>query len=181
MTATLLFITAIAAVAPARFRLAVRASRVAVLGRVFGGALITLAVVAGVALAGDSILDWLSVRSESWRIAAGIVAGFTGVRRLLSGLPQPEPVLDRVPAALVPVAFPMLITPVVVTVALAGGVDLGVGNTVISFTVALGLAAATAAVPGERTSTLWLGASRFAAAVLIVVAVALIISGIADI
>lgn len=181
MTATLLLVAAIAAVDPARFRLAVRASGVAKTSAILGGAGVAMVVVTGAALAGDSVLGWLSVRPESWRIAAGIVAGFTGVRRLVGGTPAAEPTLASVPAALIPAAFPMLVTPVVLMLAIAGGVDTGAGSVIAGFSAALVLGAAAAAVPGEAGSRLWVAGSRFSAAVLVLAAVVMIISGIADV
>jgi len=182
MTATLFFLAAIAAADPARFRLAVHASGVAQPSAVLGGAGIALVVTVGAALAGESVINWLSVSPESWRIAAGIVAGFTGVRRLVGGPPVAEPTLGSVPAAVIPAAFPILVTPVVLMLAVTGGVDLGFGNVVTGFGAALILGAAAAAlVPDDGESRLWLAGSRFLAAILVLVAVVSIISGIADI
>jgi small neutral amino acid transporter SnatA (MarC family) len=175
----MLFVAVLAAVDPAGARLAARRSGVDLPGAILGGAVIVLVAAGVLAGAGDAIVDWLSVRPESWRIAAGIVAGFTGVRRLVSGLPPAEPRTERVPA-LVPMAFPIMFTPTVATLAVAGGVDVGVAITAAAFAVGLALAAAAGVVAGGG-DRLWLAASRFFGAVLVVAAVALVISGIADI
>jgi len=126
-----------------------------------GGAIVVCA-----AFAGD-LLDALDVSPESFRIAAGIVLAATGVRDLI---------WPHVPAG-APFAA-VLLTPELVCVALSFGADEALGRTLAAAAVAFPLAAVAALsdrVPSGAS------AARFLAALQIVVAVALGVSGVRDV
>lgn len=177
-----LFVLAVfAAVDPARVRLAVRSSAAGVsAATLVAGVALALGALGALAIAGDALLSWLSIRAESWRIAAGIVIGFTGVHRLLTGMPPAEPALSERTAAVVPIAFPILFTPAAAVLAVSGGVDVGVIATGVAFAATMAVAGALS-MAATSHARLWLTASRFSGAVLVIAAVAAIISGIADI
>ncbi len=182
MNLSLLVVAVLAAVDPARVRLAVRTSVPGVpAATMAAGAALALGALGTLAIAGDALLSWLSVRPESWRIAAGIVMGFTGVHRLLTGMPDAEPTLSDRMVAVVPVGFPILFTPAAVVLAVSGGVDVGAVATVVAFAAALGIAGALSVAGTSSPDRLWLAASRLSGGILVVAAVAAIISGIADI
>jgi len=149
---------------------------------VAGGALGTLAVVAAAALA-DPLLDALDVSDPSFRIAAGIVAGLTGVADLFRRPPRPEPALPGRRAAFVPVAIPAVARPALLVVAIGAGADQGV---LVSFgAMAVGvalLAGLVSALPtdGPRGRVL-MWASRLLAAALVAGGAILTVDGIQDV
>jgi hypothetical protein len=125
-----------------------------------GGALAVLGL-----LVADPLLDWLSISPESWRIAAAIVLGAAGVRTLVA------------PSASAP--FPVvLITPELAVVSVSFGADEPAGKALAA--AALGLLPALLALRARRPDTSAL-AARFLAALQIVVAIALAVSGIRDV
>jgi hypothetical protein len=131
-----------------------------------------VAVAAGAALAlagvlaGDALLDWLDISPESWRIAAAIVLGATAVRTLVwpSASAAPFPVV--------------LVTPELAAVAVSFGADESAGKALAA--AAIGLLPALLAVRARRPETGALPA-QFLAALQIVVAIALAVSGIRDV
>ena len=57
------------------------------------------------------MLDALDISPESFRLAAAVVLALEGARALLLARPRTEPQLAGLGAALVPVAFPLLLSP----------------------------------------------------------------------
>jgi hypothetical protein len=130
---------------------------------------IAIAAGAGLAVAGvlgaDALLDALAISPESWRIAAAIVLGAMGIRTIIW------------PAFSGPFGV-ILITPELATVSVSFGADAAVGKVLAA--AAIGLLGALLAVRarGRDTSAL---AAQFLAALQIVVAIALAVSGIRDV
>jgi hypothetical protein len=131
-----------------------------------------IAVAAGAALpvaavlAADTLLDWLAISPESWRIAAAIVLGATAVRTIV------WPAAANAP-------FPVvLITPELAAVSVSFGADEPVGKVLAA--AALGLLPALLALRARRPEMSAL-AAQFLAALQIVVAIALAVSGIRDV
>ena len=171
MSFGLLLVAFLGAVNPCRARLALPA-RPEVAGL---GALVALAVAAAVAALGGAALDALDVSPESFRLAAGLVLAVEGARALVWPQPAREPELPGLGAALIPVAFPILLQPGVVVLALAAGGD-GVGASGIG---ALAIALLAAAVlPGGR---LLPAGARLVGSLEIVAGAALAISAIGDV
>ena len=102
MTFAFLLFALVAAVNPCRLRLALPERR----GAVLLGALIALAAVAAIALAGGALLDALDISPESFRLGAAVVLALEGARALVLARPGQEPELPGLGVALVPVAFP---------------------------------------------------------------------------
>ena len=106
------YATYLAAVNPARLRPALpqRKGRIRWAATLSGA---TATLVAGFFLVAVStdLLDALDITPETWRIAAGSIATLVGLRVLAAPLRAEEPQLHGRWAALVPVAFPLLITP----------------------------------------------------------------------
>jgi hypothetical protein len=133
---------------------------------------VALALAAGIALVvvavvfADDVLDALSISPESFRIAAGIVLAVTAVRTLL------WPAASAAPFAAV------LITPELACLALSFGADEPLGRTLGAAAASLAVAAIAAAarlpIPAPLTAQLL-------AALQVVVAVALAISGMRDV
>ena len=171
MSFGLLLVAFLGAVNPCRARLALPARREVVAL----GALAALAVAAALAAAGSAALDALDVSPESFRLAAGLVLAVEGARALVWPRPATEPELPGLGAALIPVAFPTLLQPGVVVLALAAGGD-GVEASAIG---ALALALVLAAV--LPAGALLPAGARLLGALEIVAGAALAISAIGDV
>jgi small neutral amino acid transporter SnatA (MarC family) len=174
----LLVVAFVAAVNPCRVRLGFAAPWRPL---ALGCALAALAAAALVA-AGGSVLDALDVSPESFRLAAGLVLVVEGARTLA----WPRPALERgLPgrwAAVVPAAFPLLLQPGVVVLALAAGGDEVVGRAVAALVLALGVAAAAGAVrDGVRAEGLLVAGSRLLGAIELTAGVALAIDAVRDV
>jgi hypothetical protein len=124
------------------------------------------ALVAVAAVFSDDLLDALTVSPESFRIAAGIVLGAAGVRTIV----WPDP-----PAA--PFAA-VLVTPELACLALSLGADEAVGRVLGAAAISLPFVALAAAGRPREPSAV---AAQFLAALQLVVAVALVVSGMRDV
>lgn len=82
---------------------------------------ITLTAVGLFVLLSDPILEVLNVSGSSSRIAAGVAVLVVGIRDLFVQPPPPEPALDRWRAGMVPMAFPTLLTPALLILAVSAG------------------------------------------------------------
>lgn len=175
---TLLIIAFVTAVNPFRTRpvLPSRLDAVAI------GAAVAFVVAVVLAAGADSMLDWLSSSPEAFRIGAGGVLAVSGVSAMVRPRPE-EPSLAGAAAGVVPVAFPLLVTPAWAVLAISYGADRGVGDVAIGGVIALAAVIAAAAVPlGSNVSrSVWSWLGRMTGAALVVVAVVLIIDGIKDV
>jgi hypothetical protein len=135
--------------------------------RAFGAALLAgAAVVAAGALTADALLDGLAISPESFRIAAGIVLAAAGLRTLIW------------PGAAAGPFAAVLVTPELVAAAISFGADEPTLKVLAAG--ALGLAPALLASRARRPETGAL-AAQFLAALQLVVAVGLGVSGIRDV
>jgi hypothetical protein len=132
---------------------------------------VALALLAGFGLVvaavvfGDDLLDALDISPESFRIAAGLVLGAAGTRTLI----WPQPGQGPFPA--------VLVTPDLTCVALSFGADETTWKVFAAAAVALPFLIAAAARPRGPMVL----AAQFLAALELVVAVALIVSGIREV
>ena len=134
--------------------------RSAVLALVAGLGLVAAAVVFA-----DDLLDALAISPESFRIAAGLVVGAAGVRTLIWPQPAPGP-------------FPaVLVTPELACLAISFGADEGTWK--VFAAAALSVPFLIAAVTRPRGPMVL--AAQFLAALQLVVAVALGVSGVRDV
>jgi small neutral amino acid transporter SnatA (MarC family) len=173
-----LVVAFVAAVNPCRARLAFAGPWPHL---VVGAALAGLGAVA-LAAVGAGLLDALDVSPESFRLAAGAALGIEGARTLAWPRPAADDGLPGLWAAVVPVAFPILLQPGVVVLALAAGGDEAVGKAVAALAVALALAAATGAIRGgTRADSLLVAGSRLLGAVELTAGVALAVDAIRDV
>lgn len=184
MTTGLLVIALVAAVNPARFRLSLpdeidaRHRPAAVLL----GAAAMLAASLGVAAVADGVLDGLDVSPETFRIAAGLIATVAGLWVVVVPRRGEEPVLPGPGAALVPVLFPLLMTPETAALLLAAGADEPFGG--VAAAVAAALAAVTASGwlrRGPVVDSALTVAARLLGAALVTSGVWLMIDGIRDV
>ncbi|MBK9178061.1 MAG: hypothetical protein IPM45_00575 [Acidimicrobiales bacterium] len=184
MSAALLVLVAVAVVNPPVVWLAQPPSGVSSVARVLG---VLAAGAVAVALAGASgpILDALSISASSFWWGAGAVLLLVGARLLLLDPPEPFPVAARWPGwaqGLVPLGFPLLVTPALAVAAVAYGSDQGAAAGFALTAVIAATAAACgpggrwrAAAPGAR---LLRAAARFAAAGLMVAGADLVHRGV---
>jgi small neutral amino acid transporter SnatA (MarC family) len=178
MTFAFLAFALAAAVNPCRLRLVLPERR----GTVALGALLALGVVSAIAALGGALLDALDISPESFRLGAALVLALEGARALVFARPAAEPELPGLRAALVPVAFPLLLSPGVVALAVAaGGDDVEpdvIGATAAAFALVL---AATFVPRGERADALLMAGGRLLGALEVVAGVALAVDAIRDV
>ncbi len=181
MTLWFIYSTYIAAVNPARLRLALPDSD----GRARPGPLavgtaIAMAVSAVLIAVSSDLLAALEISPETWRMAAGIVIGIVGVRVLAFPQRAEEPQLSGSWAGLVPVAFPLLITPeLIALVTIFGATEPAVRSIGgVAAALALGLGSGFAAY---RRPSLWSATARLFGALLILGGIAMLVEGIRDV
>ena len=75
------------------------------------GAALVIAAGAGLVAVSTELLDAIEVTPETYRIAAGTVAALVGMRVVVFPGRAEEPQLNGMWASVVPVAFPLLLTP----------------------------------------------------------------------
>ena len=148
-----------------RVALAREAARPSTRARLLAVGLGCAAVVLAAAFAADA-LDALDVSPESFRIAAGLVLAAGGIRELV------WPRASSAPFAAI------LLTPELVCVALSFGADEPTGRVLAAGGLGLVLAAIAALADRPRPGPL---PAQFLAALQIVVAVALGVSGVRDV
>ena len=148
-----------------RVALAAQASRPGPRG-LAAAALAAAALVAAAALLADPLLDALSISPESFRIAAGLVLAAAGLRTIV----WPEPAPGPFPA--------VLVTPELAALAVSFGVDEPAWKLLAAVPLALVLALLASRARRRETAAL---AAQFLAALQLVVAVALAVSGIRDV
>lgn len=181
MSIWLVYATYLAAVNPPRLRPALpeRGGRVRWPPTLVGAG-VTLAFGVAIVALSTELLEALDITSETWRIAAGMVAAVVGFRVLAFPDRPDEPRFAGGWAALVPVAFPLMITPELVALVSIFGATEPATRSVGGLITAVALGAASGAI-GHRHRALWLAGARFFAAVLILGGVALIVEGIRDV
>jgi small neutral amino acid transporter SnatA (MarC family) len=135
------------------------------------GLLVVLAAGAG------SLLDTLEISPEMFRIAAGLVLLIAAAWMAFRPVPTEEPLADGMLGALWPVAYPRIVSPEAIVLALTTGASDGVmvGPMMLAGAAVIGLGAITLDVSGRRVSAAF---GRLLAAVVVLVAVVLAIEGI---
>jgi LPXTG-motif cell wall-anchored protein len=142
--------------------------------------LVVIAVI--VAAAADSVLDWLDISPETWRIASGVVVIAAGLWVMVFPHRPSEASLPALWAGVAPVFFPVLLAPELYVLLKATGADEGVGVTLGALILPVATVAALGTVRRTSTSAAVLtGLSRLLAALAVVAGLALIISGIRDV
>jgi len=142
------------------------------------GALMSTVVVVVLGLFGDTLLDALEVTDETWRIAAGAVAVLSGARHLAIRPAKPIPRVSVPAHAIAPIAFPGLLVPEIVVLAVLYGTTESVGRLVFGAVVGFGAAAVWGRIEDGAVTR---GMVRVFAALLVVAGIVLIVAGIRDI
>jgi small neutral amino acid transporter SnatA (MarC family) len=172
-----LLLALVASTNPCRARLVLpeRSSAVAL------GALIALGSASAVAAVGGALLDALDITPETFRLASALVLALEGTRALVAR-PVPEPELGGLGAALLPVAFPLLLTPGVVMLALTAGGDDMVGEAVGTLALAFALVLLVILIPrGTRADALLAAGGRLLGALEIAAGVTLAVDSLHDV
>jgi small neutral amino acid transporter SnatA (MarC family) len=123
-------------------------------------------LVAAAALLAEELLDLLAISPESLRIAAGLVLAVTGLWALVGPVAHSGPVVSA------------LITPELAVLAVSAGADERPVEVLGAAALALALVALACVAPRRE---LLVPAARLLAALQVIVAVALVVSGVRDV
>lgn len=115
------------------------------------GSILAGVVLVPVALLAGPALDVLDISAPTERIAVGLLLVVSGIVTFGWAPPKPAPALPGRRAALVPVAFPTLLTPGLTLLVAAASVDLGILVTVVVTAVALATLPLTALLMGRKS------------------------------
>lgn len=131
--------------------------------RTIAAALATMLVLTAVAAVGAGpFLDLVDVTGPSARIAAGIALLVVALKDVFTRPPAPEPALEGWRGGIVPLGFPVIYSPAVALVAVAGSASRGVGFVILGagFTtllLGLSLMTPTSASTTTRIATATIG------------------------
>lgn len=183
MSSMLAIVAVLAALDPPRTRLGMpegddgRVTSMGGVGVVLGGAVLVL-----VAAAAGSVLAALDVSPETFRIAAGFVLVVVGAWMVFVPVPEQEPVPGGWGAVLWPAAYPRVVSPETIILALTIGASDGLGRLLpglgIGIAVLIGLGALA---PGPVGRRLLVSSGRVLAVVVIAVGVWLAVAGIREV
>lgn len=181
MSGVLAVVAWLAALNPPRTRLGLPQSegRVCLAITVPGvtGGVVFLAVVA---VTSDGLLDALEITPEMFRIAAGFVLVIVAASMLLAPVPPQEPVAGGMWGALWPVAYPRVVSPETLALAITTGASDGVQAGPLA--VAAGALIGLAAIPlGPTSRRVAASVGRLFAVLLVLVAVWLAIQGVREV
>lgn len=141
------------------------------------GVLLGVAALLGVSGMADGLLDVLDVSPEMFRIAAGLVLFVAAAWMFFTPVPEPEPVLDGLAGGLWPVAYPRVLSPQAIVLAISTGASDGVmvGPMLLAGALIVVLAAMPIGALGRRVAA---AVGRLLAVALVLVAVVLAVEGI---
>lgn len=146
------------------------------------GTFIGVAALIGFAAVSGPLLDALEISPETFRIAAGFVLVIVATWMIFVPVPAPEPV-PRGPGSLVwPVAYPRVISPETITLAITTGASDGVGSALPGLVVAAAVLVALGPVSTRGTVGRVMAAlGRVFAVALVVVGVWLALQGVREV
>jgi len=156
MTLTLLVLAMIAAANPFRAASARddNADRTTV-GLALAATLLLVLIAAGVS---GPLLELVDVAGPSARIAAGVALLVIALKDIFATPPIPQPALPGWQAGLVPLAFPVIFSPALALLAVAGAAERGVAVALFAAAVALVPAAVALLVGPTEPHRIWTGA-----------------------
>lgn len=115
-----------------------------------GGLVVAVAFLTVVAWLSEPVLSGLEVSQPNARVAAGMVLALTGAVDLVRPALRELEVPRRGWAALVPVAWPVVLRPAAALLALSGGADRGGATVLVAAAIACGVIAVVASWPPRR-------------------------------
>jgi small neutral amino acid transporter SnatA (MarC family) len=183
MELPVLLLAMLAAVNPPRVRSALpdddRAMIAWLASLVSGAVLVAIAALAG------PFTAWLDLMASTVRMAAGATLVIQGIVTFVSAPPRPEPRLPGRLAAVVPVAFPVTLTPGLALLTLSGALDRSAPTAVALAAVGLCIAAASGGVhlgpsPESTRRRTLAGVARLLAVLMVFCGMALLADGIFD-
>jgi small neutral amino acid transporter SnatA (MarC family) len=145
------------------------------------GALVVLGAAALLAALAGTLADAVDLADATVRMAAGAVLAAQGIAAMLLPLPPSEPRLGGRAAALVPVAFPTLLTPAVGLLAVSGSLDRSAPTTVGALLFALATVPLLALLVPRPSARAMRALGALLGAVLVVTGIGLVFDGIFDI
>lgn len=182
MSLALALLAALLAVNPPRVRSALPDEDRVRIGAL--GAVACLAALAVVAALADPLVGGLHLIGSTVRMATGAVLGVQGAAVLFLRPPAPEPRLAGRAAALVPIAFPVLLTPGLGLLALSASLDRSAPVAVVVLAAGLATVPLVAPVrigaPGSLGPRLLRAASVVCGGGLVLAGVALLVNGLFD-
>lgn len=184
MSDLLLFLAFLTAVNPPRTRVGLPESHDGRmrLAAVIVGAIVSLVVIAGLGWWSAPILEALEITPETFRIAAGLVAVFAGGWAFVMAIPATEPPIGGWKDGIWPIAYPRILAPEVLLLAMAGATQNGVAPTTSAAAVAIATLAALGAVRSTpRTTRVLVAGGRVLAVLLVVAGIFLMVDGIRDV
>jgi len=143
---------------------------------VAAGAVLTVAVLIALGLAGESMLNALDISAPTFRVGVGLVLAIRGAIDLAMRPPAPPAAADGMGAAAVPVFFPVLFRPEAALVAVSVASDGGMGSMLLGAGVALALVVGLAAA--ELHEMMLRAAGMLVSTLAVVVAIDLIVDGV---
>lgn len=149
-------------------------------GAVVAGVAIGVVALCALTAAAGSVLDVLDVTAPMASIAAGLVLFVVASWMLVVPVPPDEPVPRGMRAALWPVAYPRIVSPESIVLALAVGTRDGVMVVPVVLAGAV-VVAVSLLTPGPLATRVLAASGRVAAVVLVVVAVVLAVAGIREV
>ncbi|HEY8057762.1 MAG TPA: hypothetical protein VID94_03380 [Acidimicrobiales bacterium] len=147
------------------------------------GAGLTFVVLLPLAVFADPLLDALGISAATARLATGLLLLATGLLNFGWPRPEPEPAFRGWRAAVVPIAFPTLLTPGLALLAVVGSADRGPPTALVVLALALATVPAVVALPsGARTRSRVLdGLARVLSGLLVLAGFGLLMDGVFDI
>ena len=146
------------------------------------GAGLTLVLLLPLSVFADPLLDAVGISAATARLATGLLLLATGLLNFGWPRPEPEPALRGWWAAVVPIAFPTLLTPGLALLAVVGSADRGALTALVVLALALATVPAVVALrPGARTRTRVLdGLARVLSGLLVLAGFGLLMDGVFD-
>jgi len=184
MTAVLAVAAAVAVLNPPRTRLGLPegARRTVDATRLAAGVARAGAILLGLGAVSGSLLEWLEISPETFRIAAGFVLVIAAAWMLFVPVPTEEPAAAGAAGLVWPIAYPRLVSPEAITLALTVGASDGVGTLGIGLIPGLAAVGVLGVVPlGPMARRVLAVTGRVVAIVVVLVAIWLAIQGVREV
>ncbi len=178
----LLFIMLVAANPATGLRAALPGASRERIGAVATAALLAIALTIATGLLASPLLDGLDIAQETARIAAGLVVGISGGQAIALGGPFVRRGITGWQAGIYPLGIPLSFNPAVLVavIAFSANPDAGEGKTIPLAAASVAITALIALLPA-RCSGFVDAAARITGALAIVIAAAMVVSGVRDV
>jgi small neutral amino acid transporter SnatA (MarC family) len=184
MNGLLMLVAYTAALNPMRTRLGIpeHSNERARMGLLATGTAIGVIALVALAALARSLLSALEISPETFRIAAGLVLVVIAAWMLFVPVPADEPIPDGAGAALWPVAYPRVVSPETIALALTTGASDGVGATFCGLVAAGALLVALGPIRrGPLSARILASGGRVFAVVLVLIGIWLVLQGVREV